>query len=167
MTDRLTGIEERLKEGTAYRPAPHRPVVNTAGDRHGVVDSSGCVVDMDSPAAARFYAAAPTDMAALLGAVNAVHALHKPERRWMPYDEAGYSFATEKEAYEALADADANQVVLGGIAANGLPYFEVCAHCKTVEEGACEGECTRELGYLTSLWPCPTVTAINAALEGK
>jgi hypothetical protein len=75
MTDRLTGIEERLKDGTAYRPTPHRPVVNTAGDRHGVVDSSGCVVDMDSPAAARFYAAAPTDMAALLGAVRAVLAL--------------------------------------------------------------------------------------------
>jgi hypothetical protein len=75
MTDRLTQIEDRLKEGTAYRPAPHRPVVNTAGDRHGVVDSSGCVVDMCSPAAAEFYAAAPTDMAALLGAVKEVREL--------------------------------------------------------------------------------------------
>jgi hypothetical protein len=111
--------------------------------------------------------AAPTDMAALLGAVRAVLNLHKPERRWMPYEGADVSFDTEKEAYEALDDVDVNQVVLAGIAANGLPYFEVCAHCKTVEEGACEGECTKELGYLTSLWPCPTVAAINEALEGK
>jgi hypothetical protein len=113
MTDRLTGIEERLKEGTAYRPTPHRPVVNTAGDRHGVVDSSGCVVDMGSPAAARFYAAAPTDMAALLGAVRAVLALHFIRGR------------------NILGDP-------------------VCNECSPLQP-----------------YPCPTVDAINAALEGK
>jgi hypothetical protein len=123
MSDRLTEIEERLKDGTAYRPAPHRPVVNTAGDRHGVVDSSGCVVDMGSPAAARFYAAAPTDMAALLGAIRAALAVHEPVDALM------------------YGSKNAHKV-------------QVCSGC-----GQDDGNWNR--------YPCPTVTAINAALEGK
>lgn len=72
----LDTIQARLDAALEYRPAPHRPVVNTAGDRHGVVDANGCVVTMDAPGSAAFYAAAPTDMAKLLNAVKAVQELH-------------------------------------------------------------------------------------------
>jgi len=87
--------------------------------------------------------------------IAAIRALHKPETRWMPYDGADVSFDTKAEALEAAADIDL------GICAEIPATFEVCAHCKTIEEGACEGECTRELGYLTSLWPCKTAIALG------
>lgn len=62
----LDQIRARLEAATEYHPVPHRAVVNTAGDRHGVVDASGSVVTMDPPGAAHFYANAPTDVAFLL-----------------------------------------------------------------------------------------------------
>ena len=110
---------------------------------------------------------APTDQARLLAAVQAVTALHKPERCWMPYEGAEVSYATEQEAIEAMEDCDLNQVAMQAIAENGTPFFEVCAECRRVENGPCEGECVREMGYLTSLWPCPTVAAVVAALGGE
>lgn len=70
-------IRERLEAATIFHPVPHRAVINTAGDRHGVVDSSGSVVTMDPPAAAAFYANAPTDIAHLLGIVDQVESLAK------------------------------------------------------------------------------------------
>lgn len=114
-----------------------------------------------------FIAAAPTDTARLLAAVKAVVALHEPERCWMPYEGAEVSYATEQEAIEAMEDCDLNQVAMQAIAENGTPFFEVCAECRRVENGPCEGECVREMGYLTSLWPCPTVAAVVAALGGE
>lgn len=67
----LAEIHERLEAVTEYHPAPHRAVVNTAGDRWGVLDSGGSVVTSDVPGTAKFYAAAPRDIAALLQAVEA------------------------------------------------------------------------------------------------
>lgn len=116
------------------------------------------------PANRELIANAPTDLAALITALESVMELHKPEKRWMPYDGADVSFDTEAEALESLDDVDVSQVVLESIAENGAPYFEVCAHCKTIEEGVCEGQCTQELGYRESIWPCPTIQAITKTL---
>jgi hypothetical protein len=102
-----------------------------------------------------------------LAALEAVMALHKPEKRWMPYDGAGISYDTAKEALEATEDVDLGIVVIEELAENGPPYFEVCAHCKKIEDSPCEGECTLEAGYRESLWPCATHEAITAALRGK
>jgi hypothetical protein len=118
---------------------------------------------------AEFIAHARTDIPALLALVRAqqaaikrVQSLHKPEKCWMPYEGAGFSYATEQEAIDALDDCDVNTIVLESIAENGMPYFEVCAECRRVENGPREGECVREMGYLTSLWPCPTFAALTA-----
>lgn len=110
---------------------------------------------------AAFIAAARTDIPRLAAAIEAAAGLHKPETRWMPYDGAEVSYDTREEAIEACEDLDI------GIAATVLVPFDLCAHCKTIEEGPCDGECTREMGYRESLWPCPTITAVVAALEGE
>lgn len=112
---------------------------------------------------AELFAAAPH----LLAALEAVNALHKPEKRWMPYEGAGVSYDTEREALEATEDADLNQVALEELATNGVPFFEVCAHCKHIEDSPCEGECTLEAGYRESIWPCPTVKSIATALGSE
>lgn len=94
----------------------------------------------------------------LLAALEAVEALHRPEKRWMPYRDADCSYDTAEEAaldFSHSYTTDPSQ----------MPYFEVCAHCKTVEDGVCEGECTRENGYRESLWPCPTIKVIKEALQ--
>jgi len=122
---------------------------------------------IDYPEDAAFIAAAPVDVARLTRAIEDVLELHQPEKRWMPYEGADVSYDTEQDAREAAEDYELGAVALEGVAENGHPFFEVCGHCKTVEEGACEGECTKELGYLTSLWPCPTVAAIENALNPK
>ena len=97
------------------------------------------------------------DAEGLLAAIEAVGGLHKPEKRWMPYRDADRSYDTAKEASLDMGHTFTNDP-------SNMPYFEVCAHCKMVEEGPCDGECTKELGYRESLWPCPTMTALAAAL---
>ena len=94
--------------------------------------------------------------------LEAVLAVHKPEKRWMPYDGAGVSYNTEREALEATEDVDLNSVVMEDIAENGVPFFEVCAECKRIEDSPCEGECTLEAGYRESIWPCRTIQALEA-----
>jgi len=95
-------------------------------------------------------------------AIDAVKALHKPEKRWMPYEGAGVSFDTEREAIEAMDDVDLGVVALESIAENGTPFFEVCAECKHIEDSPCEGECTLEAGYRECIWPCRTIAALEA-----
>jgi hypothetical protein len=73
----LAGIKERAEAAGTYRPQPWRKVVNTAGDRHGVVDASGCVVNLDAPGTAEFFASAPRDMGRLIQALEAVEDLAK------------------------------------------------------------------------------------------
>lgn len=70
----LADIRARLDTVTEYHPAPHRAVVNSAGDRWGVVDSNGSVVTTDPKDTAVLYAHAPTDIARLLAAVEAAMA---------------------------------------------------------------------------------------------
>jgi hypothetical protein len=124
MTDRLTGIEARLHAAT---PGPwvSEPVEQgmfadiesrVSGMRGYILLSH---VDGEAGQAktadAEFIANAPTDITALLDAVRAVLAIHKPGR-WASVDPG-------------------------------------CVTC-------------RENGNPLA-WPCPTVKAINAALEGK
>ena len=90
-----------------------------------------------------------------LARIEAVQELHKPEKRWMPYRDADHSYDTAEEAAHDLSHAFT-------IDPSNMPFFEVCAHCKTVEEGPCDGECTRELGYRESLWPCKTIATLEA-----
>lgn len=73
----LAEIRARLDTVTDYHPAPHRAVVNSAGDRWGVVDSNGCVITTDPQDTANLYAHAPADIAKLLAAVEAVLDIHK------------------------------------------------------------------------------------------
>jgi len=74
---RLEQIRERLEAVTTYKTLPHRKAVNTAGDRHGVVDSSGCVVTMDGPLEAEFYAHIPSDTLVLLKVAEMVVSKHQ------------------------------------------------------------------------------------------
>ncbi|WP_284984259.1 hypothetical protein [Arthrobacter sp. efr-133-TYG-118] len=97
---------------------------------------------------------APQDRAQLLAALDAVLALHKPVTYWMTDEDADISYQTKQDALEERTDLTEADLV----------PFELCSHCKTIEEAPCEGQCVREVGYRESLWPCPTVTAVTAAL---
>jgi hypothetical protein len=112
MTDRLTGIEARLD---AITPGPWFANRYYVGAGEDPTDPDAEIAKASFKPDAEFIAAAPTDMTALLGAVKAVLAIHKPTR-WVSVDPG---CVTCRE--------------------NGIPIP----------------------------WPCPTVTAINAALEGK
>ncbi|WP_285240081.1 hypothetical protein [Pseudarthrobacter sp. MEB009] len=110
-------------------------------------------------------AAAKADVAHLLSVVEAqvgqiakVRELHQAEKRWLPYRDADRSYDTAEEASKDLGHTFTTDP-------SNMPYFEVCAYCKTVEDGPCDGECTKELGYRESLWPCPTIAAL--APEGS
>ena len=95
----------------------------------------------------------------LLTAVGAVRTLHQPIKKWEPYAGAGYSFATREEALRAGGEEDLGRVAIE----TGPQFFEVCKECARVESDQLS-ETGEEWGYRESLWPCPTATAITAAL---
>lgn len=61
--------------GDGYRSTPWRPILNTAGDRHGVVSSDGCVVTTADKDVAELLAHAPTDIGKLVAALRNVEEL--------------------------------------------------------------------------------------------
>jgi hypothetical protein len=176
----MSGLEELRRLETAATPGPW--AVETS-DEDGFDGSSVYMDDGitwgrsyicqemhqgldDGQADAEFIAAARNQLPRILDALDAVLALHQPVKKWEPYEGAGYTFATEAAALEALGDVDVNSVVLEGIATNGLPFFEVCAECGRIESEQLS-ELGEEWGYQESLWPCATVAAITTAMEGK
>lgn len=109
---------------------------------------------------AEFIAAAPTDVARLVAAVEGVLGLHKPIKKWEPYEGAGYTFATQEEALRAGGDLDLGVVAIEA----GPQYFEVCKECGRIESDQLS-EIGEDWGYRESLWPCATIAAIEAALK--
>lgn len=77
-TNPIDAIQARADKavGDGYRSTPWRPILNTAGDRHGVVSSDGCVVTTAEKDVAELLAHAPTDIAKLVAALRAVEAVH-------------------------------------------------------------------------------------------
>ena len=110
-------------------------------------------IAMSGPEDAAFIAASRTMLPTAVAAIEAVLAIHFSEKRWQPDREAEFSYSDEEQVRDEWPDSEPT-------------YFEVCAECKVIEEGPCDGECTSELGYRESLWPCPTVRAVTAALDG-
>lgn len=138
------------REHVVYEVAPEA----TSRDDKAVYRAD--IVDIRHPDA-RLIAAAPDlitrlldHVDALAAQVSAVRDLHRKETRWLPYPDAEISFDTREEAEAEDWDYDTDPTP-----------FDLCAACKIVEEGACEGECTRENGYATSIWPCPTIRALD------
>ena len=86
-----------------------------------------------------------------LNALEAVIELHKPVSRFTMYGYEDYSFLSVEDAH-AFA---------------GEPFevdeFRLCAECMRVEDGAANN--AEEIGYETSLYPCPTVQAIEGAIN--
>jgi hypothetical protein len=106
---------------------------------------------------ADFIAAAPTDQARLLAAVQAVTALHKPVTLWMAHEDSDVSYQSKEDLLAERTDLTEADLV----------PFQLCSHCKMIENSPCEGECTMSAGYRESLWPCATVSAVEAALGGE
>lgn len=125
----LDQIRARLEAATEYHPAPHRAVVNTAGDRHGVVDASGSVVTMDPPGAAHFYANAPTDVAWLLAELRKRdEALERVERLaigWHLRGESDMAFS------KTLPDEDIAVAIL----TDGAAKVENARHIRNALKG--------------------------------
>lgn len=101
-------------------------------------------------------------------ALEAVVALHKPEKRWLPWDGADVSYSSAEEAwdeYNYSVDKGYLDESFQNIA--DRPFFILCSHCKELEDSPDDGESTRELGYRESLYPCKTVgTILNAFSQG-
>jgi hypothetical protein len=83
----------------------------------------------------------------LAARLEAVRALHQPENR---YSDSGqeWSCDTPEEA-AAIADCDPSDLVA----------WQVCAECGRIERA---DEDDRDWAYRESLWPCPTVRALDA-----
>ena len=96
-------------------------------------------------------------MTRLLAAVQAVTAIHKPVTLWMTHEDADISYQSKEDVLAERTDLTEGDLV----------PFELCGHCKMIEDSPCEGECTMQAGYRESLWPCPTVAAVAAALGGE
>lgn len=105
---------------------------------------------------AEFIAAAPTDQAKLIAAIEAVAGLHTPVSLWMTHEDADISYQSKEDALAERTDLTEADLV----------PFELCSHCRKIEDSPCEGECTMQAGYRESLWPCPTVAALTQALGG-
>ena len=90
---------------------------------------------------------------ALQGQLDKARALHQPERRYTP-DDGETSYATYSEAADASFDGTGTPV--------SVTFFEVCAHCASIEmaEG-CEHD------YRESLWPCKDAIALGLGGEGQ
>lgn len=94
-------------------------------------------------------------------ALDAVRALHKPETWWEPYEGYGSAYSTRERAIEELDGLDVS------VHAVAPAPFQMCTHCKMIEDSPCEGECTSEAGYIEALWPCATAKLLNPAGETK
>jgi len=92
--------------------------------------------------------------------LEAVLALHKPVKKWEPYEGAGYSFNTREEALRSGGEEDLGTVAIEA----GPQYFEICEECGRIESEQLS-ETGEDWGYRESLWPCPTVAAIESALK--
>lgn len=94
--------------------------------------------------------------------MKAVTTLHKPEKRWEPYEGAGYTFLTREQALEAAGEEDLGVVAMEA----GPQYFEVCSECARVESEQLS-ESGEEWGYREALWPCKTASAVETALRSE
>ena len=94
--------------------------------------------------------------------VEAVRVLHKPEKRWQPYEGFESSFATEDEALRSLDDLDVGVVVLENITEHGTPYFEICAECGRIDADQLD-EFGEDWSYREGLWPCRTAKALGVS----
>lgn len=154
----LDGIRARLAKAT---PAPWfvvglpwldedvPPYINAGSpDPHhdGFVCDMGNMATPDAPpnvdADAEFIAAAPSDVARLLAAVDAVLALHQP-LEWHECGDDGTPDLTKP-----------------------LPTF--CSHCTDEDYvSAIEAGDTIDASASVISWPCPTVRAVAAHLDPK
>ncbi|MDQ1053192.1 hypothetical protein QE394_001120 [Arthrobacter sp. SORGH_AS 212] len=164
----LDGIRQQLAAAT---PGPWETmksgllgtrVVSVDGEWGGLVPDEFVTLvtpALRKPTDASFIAAAPGNIERLTAALEAVLALHTPVKKWEPYAEAGYSFNTREEALRAAGEEDLGRIAIE----EGPQYFEVCKECGRVESDQLS-EIGEEWGYRESLWPCPTVAAVEAAL---
>lgn len=153
----MTAPDPRLDVPFAYRPenkeAATDDLIRMLTETRGI--------EAEFPSGTEFEVKLPREAANMLldrleaqaGQITKVRELHQAEKRWLPYWDADRSYDTAEEASKDLGHTFT-------IDPSNMPYFEVCAHCKTVEDGPCEGECTKENGYRESLWPCPTIAAL-------
>ena len=93
---------------------------------------------------------AHSHLPAALVAIEAVLALHRPESRFVVWGYEEFSFSSIEDAEEFVGHPVEAQ------------EFELCVECKRVEDGAEDN--AAEIGYETSLYPCPTRRALEAVI---
>lgn len=109
-------------------------------------DQRRCVAECSSPDVAEVLAAAPTDVARLTGAVEAVLGLHKPVYVY-EYD-------------------DMNGVFKVDDAGEQIEMETLCSECTGDSVLESISDCEYDAGdyHDETPWPCPTVAAIENAL---
>lgn len=100
---------------------------------------------------AAFIGAARQDIPQLVAALTTVLDLHRPEKRYQPWEACDHSWDTAQEA------ADAGCVELAEVS-----HFEVCGQCGDIEMAD-----ENDRDYRESLWPCPTFRAVAAVLQDR
>ena len=92
-----------------------------------------------------------TSLPKALTAIRAVLEQHKPVSRYTAYGYEEFSFMSIKDAHDFIGEPVE------------LDEFKLCDECMRIEDGANDN--AREIGYETSLYPCPTVQAIEGAIN--
>lgn len=98
-----------------------------------------------------FIAAAPTDTARLLAAVKAVTEVHKPAK-------------VQRTKYNAEGTLISYTVTEDGPCVVCYPPF-ITQHCEDCDDY--DETCGGVTGAASRPWPCPTVSAVEAALKGE
>jgi hypothetical protein len=97
---------------------------------------------------AKLIVAAVNGLPALIAHAEDVMRRHEPERRWQCHPDCEYSYDTEDEARDCI-DGEGEPT-----------YFEVCTRCAELEQD----HAPMETDYRESLWPCPEIVSLAAAL---
>ena len=152
----LDGVRADLDAAT---PGPWRTEWDDADKWHSITgaghDLGGglwmvcpevATVEEGGDADARLIASAPDRLDRMERALRGVLEMHAVEVHWSPASDPSISYDSEADAREH----------------DGCdpPRFEVCSHCGELETRNLE-----DVGYLDSIYPCPTVTTILEVLR--
>lgn len=107
-------------------------------------------------------------------AVERVREMHERESFWQYHRDQEHSYLTREEAADdSGCDCPDTSVPFAPFAHTPeclatISHFDVCSECARIEYADAGRQAHGEFsGYAEALWPCPTIRALDATLDGE